>query len=147
MYFHSFYFLKQIYIFLNLAIIFRVKTQLNSETQNHPCKHSSRSQRQIILRVFNLQPVLKCHLTGLDGFSPPPSWEWRAGRAADDRGLPSLLTCPDSAMSTPLSSLRVCPLSDSWDRCCYFTDMLDFNKVEFSTLALASAKYHLYIAL
>lgn len=32
------------------------------------------------------------------------------------RGLPSLLRPPASAMSTPLSSLSVWPLSDSWDR-------------------------------
>lgn len=38
------------------------------------------------------------------------------------RGLPSLLKPPASAISTPLSSLRVWPLSDNWERvvplCC-----------------------------
>ncbi len=55
-------------------------------------------------------------LTGLEGLSPPPPWESWGWCVREEWGLLSLLMCPDSAISTPLSSLRVWPLSDSWDR-------------------------------
>lgn len=54
------------------------------------------------------------------------------------RGLPSLLRPPASAISTPLSSLRVWPLSDSWDRVAPGRDILmliyiqQFNFIQYS---------------
>lgn len=64
---------------------------------------------------FRLFGKLTCLVT--------PGWDaWVPGCSAwpcwllQGRGLPSLLRAPASAMSTPLSSLRVCPLSDSCDR-------------------------------
>lgn len=60
--------------------------------------------------------VLIHPLTGLEGLSPPPPWVSWGWHVREEWGLLSLLMCPDSAMSTPLSSLRVWPLSDSWDR-------------------------------
>lgn len=70
---------------------------------------------------------LVCSLRLLVTISRPtclmaPGWAWAPGCSAWPcwlllgRGLPSLLRPPASAMSTPLSSLSVWPLSESWDR-------------------------------
>lgn len=52
-------------------------------------------------------------LTGLTVLPSPPPALSLSGRVRVGRGLLSLLMRPDSAMSTPLSSLSVCPLSES----------------------------------
>lgn len=54
-------------------------------------------------------------LTGLTVLPSPPPALSLGGRVRAGRGLLSLLRRPDSAMSTPLSSLSVCPLSESCD--------------------------------
>lgn len=73
-----------------------------------PCHKHTFSHKHT---VFFLPLSLSLGLTGLADVSRPSRWVLvRAGR-----GLLSLLTRPDSAMSTPLSSLSVCPLSESWD--------------------------------
>lgn len=76
----------------------------------HPFIHPYIS---LFLFLCRLSPSWCVLLTGLAVLSPPAPWGSRGGRVW---GLLSLLSRPDSLMSTPLSSLSVCPLSDSWDR-------------------------------
>lgn len=88
--------------------------------------------------VFSYASFLTLSVSlGLTGFtalpSPPPALSLR-GRVRAGRGLLSLLRRPDSAMSTPLSSLSVCPLSESWDRvdpaAQTHTQVIIYSKVE-----------------
>lgn len=103
------------------------ETNIKHDISTHILNHSSdtrtslRSFRLFFLSlsqmwVFSLSLSVSLGLTGFTALPSPPPALSLIGRVRAGRGLLSLLRRPDSAMSTPLSSLSVCPLSESWDR-------------------------------